>query len=592
LSFLFRRRTGFWLLAVALLGLVAGVFLTRGSGVDPGRVTAPNNADLVDQTPLATARRLALEACSPAEQQHAAQALRVADHAVDQAFATALRAATAQTTPLKGETLAVSQKIAAQEARVEAGKQRVADFTQAQIKAADKSAAAQQVALAQAQLDVDTDQLNDLHQDLVRLGGDTRARIQQAIDEHETIQKQSTSVAITGSATCPESPENLRSLPRKVRALIEVGSRGRDLRRAQAEATKAIADLTQKHEALEKQTETSTAPAGTGQDAINALHALSSQRKTLIEYDARVHDEQQLASIYQSWEQIVAGQKREALHRILVSLAVIAALLLAALVATTLIRRFFLRHAAERRRYGHLRGLAEMAVRLFALGLILIVVFGPPQQLSAIIGLITAGITIVMKDFIIAFLGWFPLMGKNGIRVGDWVEIDGVSGEVVEIGMLRTVLLETGNWADPGHPTGRRTTFMNGFAIEGRYFNFSTSGQWLWDELRVVVPRGENAYNQIEAVRKMVTEATQRDTDVAEREWRKATRDEALRGFSAAPNIDLRPATDGIEVTVRYITRAQKRYEVRSSLYQGVVRILQLESLPQAAGNKDNLTGS
>jgi small-conductance mechanosensitive channel len=172
-------------------------------------------------------------------------------------------------------------------------------------------------------------------------------------------------------------------------------------------------------------------------------------------------------------------------------------------------------------------------------------------------------------------------MGKNGIRVGDWVEINGVSGEVVEIGMLRTVLLETGSLADAGHPTGRRVTFMNSFAIEGKYFNFSTTGQWLWDELRVRVPKGDDAYQRIEAIRERIAESTQQDATVAEQEWRLATKDEALRGFSAAPTIDLRPAADGIDVTVRYITRAQKRYEVRSSLYQDVIRLLQGDPSPQ-----------
>jgi small-conductance mechanosensitive channel len=43
------------------------------------------------------------------------------------------------------------------------------------------------------------------------------------------------------------------------------------------------------------------------------------------------------------------------------------------------------------------------------------------------------------------FFGWFVLMGKNGIRIGDWVEINGVTGEVIEFGMFHAVLLETGN---------------------------------------------------------------------------------------------------------------------------------------------------
>ena len=66
-------------------------------------------------------------------------------------------------------------------------------------------------------------------------------------------------------------------------------------------------------------------------------------------------------------------------------------------------------------------------------------------------------------------------MGKNGIRIGDWVEINGVAGEVAEIGLFRTSILESGNWTDQGHPTGRRVSFTNSFAIKGQYFNFTTT---------------------------------------------------------------------------------------------------------------------
>ena len=93
------------------------------------------------------------------------------------------------------------------------------------------------------------------------------------------------------------------------------------------------------------------------------------------------------------------------------------------------------------------------------------------QKISAAL---PAVLLVALKDFIVGFFGWLVLMGRNGIRLGDWVEINGVSGEVTELGMFHTVLLETGNWSDAGHPTGRRVTFTNSFAIERHYFNFWT----------------------------------------------------------------------------------------------------------------------
>jgi len=63
------------------------------------------------------------------------------------------------------------------------------------------------------------------------------------------------------------------------------------------------------------------------------------------------------------------------------------------------------------------------------------------QVITRIAALATAGLIVVLKDFIVAFFGW---MSHNGIRLGDWVDITGVGGEVIEIGVLRTVLLENG----------------------------------------------------------------------------------------------------------------------------------------------------
>jgi small-conductance mechanosensitive channel len=209
--------------------------------------------------------------------------------------------------------------------------------------------------------------------------------------------------------------------------------------------------------------------------------------------------------------------------------------------------------------------------------LFLFVVLGVPSQMPTIIGLAGAGLTVAMKDFIVAFFGWFMLMGRNGIRVGDWVEINGVVGEVVEINLLRTVLLETGNWADTGHPTGRKVAFVNSFAIEGHFFNFSTSGQWLWDEIEIMVPSDQDPYPIIESIQKMVAEETEANAHAAEEEWNRAARSHHAQSVSATPAINLRPTTSGVEVHVRYITRAHERYAMRTRLYQALVALLRLK---------------
>src|ERR1035438_3473862 len=134
--------------------------------------------------------------------------------------------------------------------------------------------------------------------------------------------------------------------------------------------------------------------------------------------------------------------------------------------------------------------------------------------------------------------------------------------------------LETGNWTDSGHPTGRRVTFTNSFAIEGHYFNFSTSGQWLWDELQVVLPAGENPYPIVEAITKQVGEVTADSARQAEQERQRAVPSQGAKTFSGAPGIDVKPVVGGVEIAVRYITRANERFQLRARLYQSAVDLL------------------
>jgi len=126
----------------------------------------------------------------------------------------------------------------------------------------------------------------------------------------------------------------------------------------------------------------------------------------------------------------------------------------------------------------------------------------------------------------------------------------------------------------PGIPPDARLPSSTALPSKDTDFNFSTSGQWLWDELQFLVPATQSPYPVIDAIQKLVTAATEANARMAEEEWRRSTQREGMHSVSAAPAIDLRPTTSGVEVHVRYITRAQERYLIRTRLYQEIVALL------------------
>jgi small-conductance mechanosensitive channel len=346
--------------------------------------------------------------------------------------------------------------------------------------------------------------------------------------------------------------------------------------------------------AARKATVAGTAPAAgpaaphTHADAaalLNQTKQITADQKVLTVLDRQSADQRQLAGVYQQWNDAISLQASALVHQLLLDAAVIIAILLLVIFLDRWAQHLLNNPKLDRRQVETLRSLARISLRVLALFVIVLILIGLPSQFGTMIGIVGAGLTVALKDFIVAFFGWLVLMGRNGIRLGDWVEINGVSGEVTELGMFHTVLLETGNWSDAGHPTGRRVTFTNSFAIEGHYFNFSTSGQWLWDELQVIVPAGQDLYPIVDAITKQVVEATADSARQAEQEWQRAVPTQRGKTFSGTPGVNVKPVVGGVEIAVRYITRAHERFQLRAKLYQAAVDLLGHKSgaLPPSA---------
>jgi len=543
------------LLVVLLAACLFAYYFTRESaGPAASQSASAAEQPLVDTSQLQGAVKMASLAATADEQVQAREAWHLADHELDLTFAAAMREAEAEAElPAAGPLRQLGDHIASLKARVAADKKRVEALG---------TNDGETLVRAQAQLDLDQDELDDAQQDLAREGGDNRARLQRLLQEHETSDK------VADQAMKFPSPAATRTLIEQLQAWFSIGDYDRQLQDAKQHAAAHARALLTQHDTLERQL--SVPPDASA--SVAHLKQISAQRKQLTSLDQRIQDTKQLGTVYQRWSTLVETRRREVLHVLLRSLAAIIGILLVTVLLNGVIRHAF--RETDRRRVHQLRMIARIALQVAAVLLILLLVFGPPTQLSTMIGLVTAGLTVVMKDFIMAFLGWFTLMGKNGISVGDWVEIEGVSGEVIEIGLLKTVLLELGNWAETGHPTGRRVAFSNSFAMERHYFNFSTAGQWLWDEIRVALPPSGDPYETARKIREIVEHETQGDAAEAAEDWQRVTREHGASEFSARPAVDLRPGGSGLEVVVRYITHAPQRNAVKSRLFQAIVDLL------------------
>jgi small-conductance mechanosensitive channel len=600
-----------WIITIVLLLLMAvavvGLLRTREaqpaeneeSGKTPAKRLLARSAPaahrpLVDQRPLQTARRMAALASTPEEQALAHEAEKVGDHEVDLAFFDALRTAEENPPKLSPEAKQIEDRKNKAELTLKEDQESIALLTRrlAAAPESQKENLQDQIDVAKAQADLDQDEVDDAAEDLEQAGGDPQSKIKRLKAEHDASDHSGTQAA---SAVNPyEQDYQAHTMLTVFRAWKALREKKAKLEEARNETAAKAQRLGQRHDALAaqvaqdkenrdaaKQQARSFAGASKAASreasksgalaALESLKQYTRDQKNLADLGKRIQDEKELSDIYTSWITLVETRERVALHGLIEGVLWILVVLLVVYLAHRLIDRLFTGMTAENKRINTLRSVVKFAAEALGAIVIVFIVFGMPSQTTTVLGLAGAGLTVAMKDFIVAFFGWFILMGRNGIRVGDWVEINGVGGEVIEIGLLKTVLLETGNWTDSGHPTGRRVSFVNSFAIEGHFFNFSTSGQWMWDELQLTIPADQDPYTVIDGLQKLVAKDTEENARKAEEEWQHTTTRYHVQAFSATPAINVRPVGSGVEVRVRYITRAYERHETRKRLYEAVV---------------------
>jgi small-conductance mechanosensitive channel len=539
-------------------------------------------------------------AVMPEEQRLAQQAVRVADHEVDLDFAGALREAVANPVKIDPKNEQVQLRVQLAQSTLEFEQSHLAQLN-TQLKDAKpdaKEPLQEQIDLLEAQEALDQDELEDAREDLTRAGGNPEGKLQRLRQEHDAMRNQA-----SGALGLPNSSPvdlNASHVAGQIRVWLWLMDKRSHLDLARDAAKAAAQKLLGEHDTLEHRVQEEEAQKQAARqqasglrknaaegweakqataEAVKSLQHFSDDQKRLSDLDKRIQDHQELADEYGNWTGIVALQQRATVHNLLRSALWILLILAAGYAASRLVDRFLKDAAAEKKHLFSLRAVLNFAIQALVVLLIAFVVVGMPNQMPTVLGLAGAGLTVALKDFVVGFVGWFVLMGRNGIRVGDWVEINGVVGEVIEVGLLRTVLMETGNWTDTGHPTGRKVAFVNSFAIEGHFFNFSTAGQWLWDELQVTIPAGQNPYPLVEEIQKLVIEETRANSAVAEEEWKASTKNR-LQALSAMPAIHLRPTGGSVEMQIRYITSAQERYATRSRMYEKIVGLMQSENKP------------
>jgi small-conductance mechanosensitive channel len=277
-----------------------------------------------------------------------------------------------------------------------------------------------------------------------------------------------------------------------------------------------------------------------------------------------------------NWRDIITKQYHEALSALGIRLGIVLVLLTVVFLAAELLGRGVTRYVHDtRRRYQFL------LLRRIALWTVVVAIvgFAFASELGSVVtfaGLITAGLAVAMQSVLVSIVGYFFLIGKYGIRVGDRVQIGDVTGEVIELGLVRLHLMELGSKGQSG-PTGRVVAFANSivFQVATGLFKQIPGVNFAWHELTLSLPAGGDYARIKQNLLEAVTAALTDSHEEILRQTREIQRTTATgSGGDAQPKVTLAFSATGVEAHVRYPVHLKNAAEIDERVSQEVSNVV------------------
>jgi small-conductance mechanosensitive channel len=277
-----------------------------------------------------------------------------------------------------------------------------------------------------------------------------------------------------------------------------------------------------------------------------------------------------------NWHDATEKQYREALQALGLRLAVFAGLLAIVFAASELWRRAVVHYVHEPRRRSRFLLLRKIVFWCLVVAIAAATFATELGSLATFAGLITAGLAVAMQSVLVSVVGYFFLIGKYGIRVGDRVQIGSVTGEVIDLGLVRLHLMELSGPGSPS-PTGRVVAFANSiiFQASGGLFKQIPGINLAWHEFTLSLPAGADYAaikgKLIEAVTDVIKDY--RDDILRQTQEIHRTASSSVAG-DAQPQVQLRFSAEGVEALVRYPVQLEHAAEIDERVSQALLNVI------------------
>jgi small-conductance mechanosensitive channel len=195
--------------------------------------------------------------------------------------------------------------------------------------------------------------------------------------------------------------------------------------------------------------------------------------------------------------------------------------------------------------------------------------------LTTALGVAGAGVAFALQEVIASFAGWLAIMFGNFYSTGDRVQLGGVKGDVMDIGVLRTTIMETGQWVDGDLYNGRFVLVANSYVFKEPVFNYSGDFPFLWDEIKIPIQYGSN-YDKTKEILVAIGKDVAGDlTEQSRVKWQSLQKKYRLEDAQTEPLVSLIANDNWVEFTLRYVVSYNKRRATKTALFTEILKTIE-----------------
>lgn len=245
--------------------------------------------------------------------------------------------------------------------------------------------------------------------------------------------------------------------------------------------------------------------------------------------------------------------------------------IIVALVITRTLQHLIGRYARDSNTRYHARKFVGFVGYLAGFLAIIIVFSNKLGGLTVALGVAGAGIAFALQEVIVSMAGWVAISFGTFYKTGDRVQLGGIRGDVIDISVLRTTIMEIGEWVHVDLYTGRIVRVANSFVFKEPVFNYSGDFPFLWDEITLPVRYGSDWKLTKTMLRGIVDETLLGYSHEVKEAWQKIVRQYLVEDANVEPMITLRATDNWIEFTVRYVVDYRRRRWMKDHLFTRIL---------------------